>query len=675
VVHCKCGNSFNSEFSLDLHREKCDSWRPLGIPDPEGFQTCKKCTFRKSFEEFDDHPNRKCGKSSKCKECTKSKNKDYRSSHREEIIRKSRERYYDPDIHSRILIEKKEYHKENKEIISEKKKNYRVKNLDKISKRISEWREKNVEYQFDKRKSYRDRIKNKLFDILGHSCSLCSETSKDKLTVDHINGDGNADRKYGSLGWKRKIIKGERDPKNYRILCHSCNHGSYGKNPHHHIRNIPKIGVMKKCPTCCLDKDISFFHSHKKKYSEIYFECRLCKKFRNFVIKNECFIKFGGKCISCGEKEYEKLCIDHKSDSGWRRRDKDSTGIDLYRKILNSSLDSSDFQLLCYNCNFLKSKRKLSVPSSDLIEYRIQDIKIKIIPNGSSFSFLNKYHYGGFGRGSSFEYGFFLNDIMIGVCKFSTVVRPGVATSLGYAQSDVIELDRLCLHPSYHKKNALSFCLSRIIRDVRNNTTYKAIASFSDPSRGHSGSVYRASNFSYLGRTSMSYFYIDSNENEVNKKSAFDYAKRLGMKESEYVSQNSLVKVRLPSKHKFLYRLRLESFSSFLVSRFVSIYMHEEFMISINANHSFLENQIFNQDNNTIIISVIEYHMSRFDVRKSPFVRIFHDKYGELNVGSGCYSYSQAISNFRMFRYINLPGFYESDFYKKNVIPHFVVNS
>ncbi len=505
------------------------------------------------MDEFDNHPNRKCGKSASCKLCVGSKNKINRINNYDSISVKRKSYYYDPLNHESILEGKKKYYQENRKFISRKKRDYRIKNITSIKERINSWTEKNWEVLAERRRQKKKILLEDLFRILGDKCSICGESDKEKLTVDHLNFDGRKDRRKGYT-WKREIVNGERDSKNYRILCHSCNISAYINTPLFHLKKIKFTGILKFCPTCSLDKDTSLFTSHNKKYGNLYFECILCKRFRNHIVKVSCFESFGGKCSSCSESDFHKLCIDHVFDSGWRKRDQDRSGIDIYRNIMNGSLERSEFQLLCFNCNYMKSRRILSVPSNPLVDYSIKEISVKEIGNGESKSLLDKFHYAGYGRSSILEYGIFLGSNMIGAVKFASIVRKEVATSMGMNHSDVIELDRMCLHPSYHKRNVLSYSLARIIKNMR-NTTYKTIVSFADPSKGHTGAVYKASNFTYLGKTSVSYFYSDEFGNEFNKKSIFDKAKRNGMKEIQFVTENFLTKVRLPPKHKFIYHL------------------------------------------------------------------------------------------------------------------------
>lgn len=76
-------------------------------------------------------------------------------------------------------------------------------------------------------KRNRKALNDQLLQIYGSKCACCGESNRVFLTLDHINGDGNAERKAlknrqgGCLG---KAIR-EPDKSKYQILCYNCNYG------------------------------------------------------------------------------------------------------------------------------------------------------------------------------------------------------------------------------------------------------------------------------------------------------------------------------------------------------------------------------------------------------------------------------------------------------------------
>ena len=70
-------------------------------------------------------------------------------------------------------------------------------------------------------------------------------------------------------------------------------------------------------------------------------------------IRNEILRKLGGKCKSCGFSDPRALHIDHVYGGGSKERKE--LGEKAYRLILQKiENQSSDYQLLCANCNSIK---------------------------------------------------------------------------------------------------------------------------------------------------------------------------------------------------------------------------------------------------------------------------------------------------------------------------------
>jgi hypothetical protein len=67
-----------------------------------------------------------------------------------------------------------------------------------------------------------------LLALYGHRCVCCGESARQFLTLDHVNGDGRAERAKGGgdLGWRARLLRrvavGALDPA-YRVLCFNCN--------------------------------------------------------------------------------------------------------------------------------------------------------------------------------------------------------------------------------------------------------------------------------------------------------------------------------------------------------------------------------------------------------------------------------------------------------------------
>jgi len=122
--------------------------------------------------------------------------------------------------------------------------------------------------------------------------------------------------------------------------------------------------------------------------------------------------------------------------------------------------------------------------------------------------FLKRWHYSDYVNIQAkhtfclFRDGNFGIPEMVGVCVYTRPAGPSAGQSYyPEAPDKVLELRRLCLIDET-PKNAESFFVSRSIKWLKKNTDWEFILSYADMEQGHSGVIYRASNFEDLGVTS-----------------------------------------------------------------------------------------------------------------------------------------------------------------------------
>ena len=74
---------------------------------------------------------------------------------------------------------------------------------------------------------YHKRLKEEIIDLLGGKCALCGYSGI-ALQVDHVNNDGNIERKKFTNGgnnsyWKCLLDKIKAGSADYQLLCANCN--------------------------------------------------------------------------------------------------------------------------------------------------------------------------------------------------------------------------------------------------------------------------------------------------------------------------------------------------------------------------------------------------------------------------------------------------------------------
>jgi hypothetical protein len=141
---------------------------------------------------------------------------------------------------------------------------------------------------------------------------------------------------------------------------------------------------------------------------------------------------------------------------------------------------------------------------SEVKSYIVQETTF----NHTVRKFLKKWHYSDYVNIQAkhtfclFKNGKFDIPEMIGVCIYTRPAGPSAGqTYYPKAPDRVLELRRLCLIDET-PKNAESFFVGRTLRWLRQNTDWEFVISYADEEQGHSGVIYKASNFKYLGKTS-----------------------------------------------------------------------------------------------------------------------------------------------------------------------------
>ena len=140
---------------------------------------------------------------------------------------------------------------------------------------------------------------------------------------------------------------------------------------------------------------------------------------------------------------------------------------------------------------------------------KLEGYTIELVPRSAIQSFIEKYHYSQNTNGvqglecfALFAPGNFNIPRMVGAMMYAIPSMPNTAKAYNPIHPDkCVELRRLvCLDEA--PKNSESFFISQTIKWLKQNTDYEVIVSFADQHYGHSGVIYRASNFEFQGETS-----------------------------------------------------------------------------------------------------------------------------------------------------------------------------
>ena len=122
----------------------------------------------------------------------------------------------------------REYREKHKMELSKYGKKYRQKHGKELNRQTLEWKHKNPERTKELNKNSRERIKSKVFELLGNKCIKCGFSDWRALQIDHINGSKIPHKNRGKfkdvgLNLCSAILRGERKLSEFQLLCANCN--------------------------------------------------------------------------------------------------------------------------------------------------------------------------------------------------------------------------------------------------------------------------------------------------------------------------------------------------------------------------------------------------------------------------------------------------------------------
>ena len=137
---------------------------------------------------------------------------------------------------------------------------------------------------------------------------------------------------------------------------------------------------MPICCFCAIEKEDSAFSKSTNRKSGLQTACKECSKLYRVQhksslqekskvkfesLKELAFLQLGDHCVTCGEKNKSFLTIDHIFNDGSSERKAGITAKVFYRRLANGDLDTTRYQLLCFNCNCSKNH----IDKDDLSDY------------------------------------------------------------------------------------------------------------------------------------------------------------------------------------------------------------------------------------------------------------------------------------------------------------------
>jgi len=186
----------------------------------------------------------------------------------------------------------------------------------------------------------------------------------------------------------------------------------------------------------------------------------------------------------------------------------------------------------------LALKVKAKIPT---IDFDFNDLVMYEVSTADSKEFYDLYHYLGAHLRGGITFAVSIKDKCIAHITFGSPVRQNMGKQYGLCTSEMLEITRLCIHPSYHKKNFGSWIVSHALNRI--DKRYKLVFAFADTTFGHVGTVYKASNFRLHHESTSDYWYTDGQDHYLHKKTLYNRAKVAGLTEAEFAESRGFSKV------------------------------------------------------------------------------------------------------------------------------------
>jgi len=145
--------------------------------------------------------------------------------------------------------------------------------------------------------------------------------------------------------------------------------------------------------------------------------------------------------------------------------------------------------------------------------------EVRLVERADVKDFIEKWHYSGSINGLkvSYSFGLYHDEVLVGGMIYGKLAMGGVAQKYGVTDDEILELRRLCLIDDT-PRNAESFFIGKTLRWLKQNTAIKTIVSYADSNYGHSGVIYRATNFTHVGMTAPGRVIINSEGRKYHDK-------------------------------------------------------------------------------------------------------------------------------------------------------------
>ena len=156
---------------------------------------------------------------------------------------------------------------------------------------------------------------------------------------------------------------------------------------------------------------------------------------------------------------------------------------------------------------------------------RASDWRVERVPHAEAAAFIREHHYakGCSNTGKAFGLRRLSDGALMGAALWLPPTKLAAAHACRLDGKDaerwrgVLALSRLAIHPDV-PTNGASFLIGRCVRALRRERVYHLLVTYADDSQGHTGAIYRATNWTEAGHTKPEPRWLDKDGMQVARK-------------------------------------------------------------------------------------------------------------------------------------------------------------
>jgi hypothetical protein len=145
------------------------------------------------------------------------------------------------------------------------------------------------------------------------------------------------------------------------------------------------------------------------------------------------------------------------------------------------------------------------------------DFEVRDVNPKRAREFIAAHHYSkGCSNTGVYWHGLFQRggDDLLGVAQWLPPTRPAAESVNKHHWRRVLSLSRLAVRPDV-PPNGATFLMGRSIRLIRREGRWVSLVTYADTFMGHTGAIYRATNWTYIGEMKGSPRYEDADGKQV----------------------------------------------------------------------------------------------------------------------------------------------------------------